>query len=317
MEKGMLMQSTRKFLDDYLDDFVQENMMDDVRLFHFGREVPYGTARMFESEEPGCIEESNVHLGRFNAINRAVPEISRREFINAVAAIDDVVLVDIGSLYSSKMGLWVAYMNPDAKVIVYKKDVPNLQMFMPCLFDGDTSGGRFQLSRNIDFDRENPVKSINNLFRSNGFHNIELRNMFVGREELENIAMEAQGRPVVFYSERTPTVPLEMTHTIAGFVRESRNSGMILMPFINTPIDAYHSDKMMQKISKNQHVFWEQESGNTSLDTQENGKLRVFCAMHIYYALKVAALGNGEVYNATKLGNNPAYYASTIEPKKA
>ncbi len=319
MDNEMLMQSTWKYLNDYLDAFVQEKIMDDTGLFHFDRPVDYGMARMFEAEEPGCIEKRNVHLDRFNAINNVPHEAVHKDFLEAIAEIKDVVLVDIGTFYSEKMGLWVADKNPGSKIIICNKEVQNLEIFMPGLFNGDMKSGRFQLSKNIEFDENDPVKSINDLFKSNGFHNVEFRHMLVGKPELENVVREAGGRPVVFYSERTPTMPKEMTSRIASVVKDNRNAEMVLLPSINSLIDAYHGDMMMQKIGMNQAHIWNTSTGNPSKDTQKNGKMRLFFAMHLmhlYYALKIAILGNAEVYRASEFNDKHPYYVSTIKPKK-
>ncbi|MBN1544238.1 hypothetical protein JW898_02125 [Candidatus Woesearchaeota archaeon] len=313
MEKQELLERTGIYLEDYLDDFVIHGKVSDIRYSSYGVTIPAHAVRNFED-----VEEVDRHRSRFSQIHEALPEAGLFDFVRALSSMKDAVLVDIGSmLMGADFSLWVAAQNRSSEVHIYNPDVDC--DFPPFLFNELKRERVFKLKEKTELDTSRPEESAERLFRANGLPNIYYHCARIGKEGLESIAEADADRPVVFFSRRTPTMPEEMTSQIASVTAGHPNSHMILLPLINTRIDAYHDDRIIKLI--NRYRFAREHHKDPTSEPSANAATRLFTATQQYYALKAASVvgERAKVYREREREtgfpfHHPTHYVSTVEP---
>ncbi|MBU2560665.1 MAG: hypothetical protein KKD17_00020 [Nanoarchaeota archaeon] len=310
MKKQELLDRTGRYLEDYLADFAEEGRASDARHFRFGIEIPAYQARM----DPEDVDTIDLHLTRFNQIYRSLQQASLKGFIDAVSRIEDVIVIDICSLYGERFGLWVASENPTADVHVHNPEVPG-EDFALFLFNQHNRGKIWKFHTKPKFDVSDPEGSINELYGVNGFTNISFHLDAMDAEGMDRYCRENPRRKVVFVAERIN----DLVQPIAGAVARNPSAEMVIAPLINLDVRNYLDDQTMLLIDKYRHI----RQGQTASDTHRpsaNVRTRLFTMMQQYYSLKAAleAGGKAEVYAATELErgfpfHHPTHYVSTIE----
>lgn len=316
MDNKELMQKTRQYLNNYLDAFVSAGQEEDVHFFDdFGIEVSPHEFRHNFGVKPVDLQKTS-----FEHFFNTLPRINQRDIINTVSAIPNALVAVIGALDSSEFGLWVAKENPSSKIIIYNGLVEpqtGLENFPPYLFNEINPHTLVKMQRMVPYDKKDIQGSFNKLFRANGFRNVELRAQMVDEFVLEDLVCEAKRRPLVIYSERTPTIPNEMTYPIACCVRDHANAEMILMPLINSEINNYLDDEFIQFMG-NHHEKFKPSKENPVYAKHQNqsARTRVYTSIHMHYALKIAEIGGGKLYAQDEFSSKPPITVSTIEIKK-
>ncbi len=315
MNNQALLSQTDKYLDDYLEAFVIQNKKSDIQYSAYGVPIPAHSVQQFDD-----VDAVDLHKERFKQLYDSLPESELFDFVRALSDIENVVLIDIGNmLYGADFSLWVAAQNPSADIHIYNPDIDH--EFPPFLFNDFNKEQVFKLKTLALFDHSDPKSSTKKLFESNGLPNISYHYEKIEKGCLEKIAQENADRQVVFFSRRTPTTPKEMTSQIACVVNDNENTHMILMPLINTKINAYKDDRIIELI--NRYNFAREHYKDPTSEPCANAATRLYTAMQQYYALKAASVvgERAEIYKEAHFEtgfpfHHPTHYVSTIEPKK-
>lgn len=255
----------------------------------------------------GSLVDSDI--GDFLDIVKGIEQTSIYEIREKLCSIDDIELLDLGSLYGENMGLWVARANKTAKVSVVNPEYC-FDGFAPFLFNDHNKNRVFKLKNQTEFIDRNPELSINNLYKANGLENIKFLKEFITYSVLMHKLSDKNDKRSVVFSERTPTIPLDMPYVISNYVNDSANGDMILMPHINTEIYAYKNDGIIGLINDNIGIG---RKPAAEYNVLENFDARVFTAMQQYYALKSAEIAGAKIYlNSEGLKGTPFHHPTHI-----
>lgn len=311
MDVDKLLKKTGSYLEDYLDVYPEQQS--DVRHFLCDREIHPSQVRQFSSED---IDTIDLHKTRFDSFYSCLPSANLGNFIDVVSDMDSPVVVEVGSHLGERFGLFVANENPSAEVIVMNKDYTRMGKDVL-----DYKRSPFSFDLKISPDSDVPMKDFHEaVYRANGFENVRFEKANVTGALLNSIADKYNGRNVVIFSERTPSMPVGMTEVISGVVANNDNMDMVLMPLVNTDVKDYNNDPIMQLINRKYKDFIRNEPG-TRYEGPETARTRLFSTMNQYLALKGAIDSGANVYRRDRVQEGfffcrPTHYVSTLKPSK-
>ncbi len=250
---------------------------------------------------------SSEDSAEFFDIYNTLPTATTRKFIDRVASMQDVVIVEIAGWYGQEFGLWIAQGNPRADVHVYDPFSLNSE-FSPFLFNELNEGIIAKLRSTTHFDNTDAEASINRLYHTNSLMNIRFHNREIFQESLETIAEDFAEIPIVFVSLQTPTTPQEMTSQIAGAVAKYSHTHMVLAPYINDNIRAYADDILIDVVSQSWKRLLQKKCFDM-YDLTTSRDARLFVALSLYYACLSAERAGAAVYrNNTQARGFPFQY---------
>jgi len=311
MDNKTLLKLTGRYLDDYLEAFLESGQSSDLKSFLFGQPVPPSQAR-FNPD----VESVDLHKKRFDMIHDTLPDAKLKGFVDTVSSMEDVVVVDMCSWYGERFGLWVAAANPSAEVHVYDPQV--LQDFAPFLFNDQKPECIFKFDNQTPYDVMHQEQSVNNLYRQNGLGNITFHQQVMCAAGMKRIACRNKGRKVVFTARRIN----DLVGPVADAVATCENAEMVIAPLVNLEVKNYQDDTVMRLIDRRRDIRRDQDS-SVPVAPADNARSRLFTMMQKYYSLKAASVvgDRAEVYRSGDLDglsvfHHPTHYVSTIEPKR-
>lgn len=310
-QQETLLRTTGAFLRDYLPEFREHAVDEDIRFFlPEGCEVSEVRARQHNVDAYAL----DLHEKRFRELYEKIPRATLRDFRDAVSSIDDVVVVELCSWYGELFGLWVAANNPSAEIHVYDPEVRRFN-FSPMLFNDRNPDRIWKFKKRTGFTHLNIEGSVDKLYRKNGLDNIWFHQKAADTEILSQYAVQYNNRPVVFAGLRVNKLIPE----ICGVVSRYRNAGVIMTPFLSSECAYSGSDAVVEEINRSIEIRAGQERKNI-IDPAITGRSRLFTAMQQYLSL-LAAQQCGErtrvyresIFERGSPFHQPTHYVSTVE----
>jgi hypothetical protein len=289
MDLEKLSKQVKEYLEKYLDYF-ENGRLTDERLFlpETGETYPIH----FESNFPFLQHEIiDFHKKSFDNIVSQIPFLSRQDLIEEYLSIEDLLLVDIGC-FGSDVSLFTGFSNDSSHVLLSNPDMISFYKSFANIL-----GNNFpDFKERIGEDRD-----IRDVLKEQDISNVSFFENVMTLEEMNRLSEVHFPKPVVFYSFHTPTMPEEMTSKIAEVVSKQKNAYMVLVPMLNTNINAYQSDPLIKKVnaiwSKIRTSYMQKrEMNNKAGNPFSSPEARLFNTMSLYYSLQSASVANAKIY---------------------
>jgi hypothetical protein len=303
-----LLKQAKKYLDDYLENFVLNGVEDDITHLFFGNIINPALVRNYDFED---IEIINFHKTRFNYINNQFEKKSLDKTIKKIIDMPSPVVIDIASFCGERFGLHIAKHNPNSKVYVY--DPINMNCIPKFLFNG-LNNIICQLDKNVEF-QSNYQATINKLYEANNLRNIKFFNEPITKEKI--IEYSNLNDNIIVYASRI----FQLLPMFKEAIEKKENIDYVIMPLSNLPkgyfVKGFEDDNivnLIQKYTRNVREYNVKEI----YDTSYNAKTRLTTMTNIYLTLKMALLKDkSKVYALEKdtAGfpfSGPTHYVSSL-----
>lgn len=303
-----LLNQTKKYLDDYLEEYVYNKKENDFSYFYNGIDIKGLNLKIYNLND---IEKIDFHKINFENINNYFTKKPLQNKIEKIINMKNPVVLDVASFCGEHFGLFIAKYNKSAKVNVYNP--AKLDMIPKFVFN-NKNPKICKLKKETLFQK-NYQNTINNLYKENNLDNINFHNKEITTDIIIDYAK--QNKNIILYSSRV----FQLLPMFDEAISKQKNIDYIIMPLSNIPknetINGFFDDKTIQKIAKYHRTIRDYKFTG-KLDCSNNTKTRLISAMNIYLTLKMSLLkNNSKVYQLENETpgfpfSGPTHYVSSL-----
>jgi hypothetical protein len=314
VDKHKLLELSAKYLEDYLEKFVKDNVTRDIVDYYqedFNSLTNINPMYQNLMSNKVKLVQIDKIKQRYSQIMNLVPVTPLRSILDQVCLLEDSLIIDVGSRLGERFGLFVAQRNPTSQVYVFNPftEIPESFLDQNLLLEDLDRDVNYSPKNFQEIDINNLSHSINQFYMGEGLNNIRFKMESFSKEKLNEIKKKNPSKRIIIHSHRTPTFPKDITYDLSEMVNEF-DVDVIMSPLINMAID--HRDKpTLKKINEN---YRDMTKRLNNLDVRD----KIYNIMTLYYALNIAIVSDSDVYQKRTLKvpfDHPNFIVSTINPQ--